>query len=191
MSRSISRIVFNPRQWGGVLLACCTTVLVALAMPVRLPEGDARTDPSNVLPEDMANVVPEDLDAFLVSQRWGVSLNARAGPDTQDEPAINPALAAMSYVGLITAKGQRVVLLALPNGEIVRMVAGDTLPDGRTLVAVTDNSLTLKGDGLSEAVLTLFPRIRTDHQTPDPGGPERGEGSPEDAARTTVVSGSR
>ena len=187
----MSKIVFNPRQWGGVLLACCATMLVALAMPVRLPEGGARTDPSNSLPEDRVDVGPEDLDAFMASRRWGVSLNERAAPVKQDVPAINPALAEMGYVGLIAAKDQRAVLLALPEGEIVRMVPGDTLPDGRLLVSVTDNSLTLKGDGLSEDVLTLFPRIRTDHQAPgarDPGG---GEGSPEDVARATAASGSR
>ena len=187
--------VFNPRQWGGVLLACCTTVLVALAMPVRLPEGGTRMDPSNIHPEDRVDVAPEDLDAFLASRRWGVSLNeSRAvgiAPAKQADPAINPALAELGYVGLIAAKNQSAVLLVLPAGEIVRMAPGDTLPDGRILVSVTDNSLTLKGDGLSEAVLTLFPRIRTDHQTPDPGGPEGGEGSPEDAARATAVSGSR
>ena len=187
----MSKIGFNPRQWGGVLLACCTTMLVALAMPVRLPEGGARTDPSNSLPEDRVDVVPEDLDAFLASERWGVSLNERAAPAKQDAPAIDPVLAEMRYVGLIAAQDQRAVLLALPDGEIVRLVPGDTLPDGRLLVSVTDNSLTLKGDGLSEDVLTLFPRIRTDHHAPDPGGPGGGAGRPEDAAHATAVSGLR
>ena len=187
----MSKIVFNPRQWGGVLLACCTTMLVALAMPVRLPEGGARTDPSNSLPEDRVAVVPEDLDAFLASQRWGVSLNERAAPAKQDAPAINPAIAEMRYVGLIAAQDHSAVLLALPDGKIVRLVPGDTLPDGRLLVSVTDNSLTLKGDGLSEDMLTLFPRIRTDHPTPDPGGPGGGAGRFEDAAHATAVSGSR
>ena len=184
-------IVFNPRPWGGVLLACCVTAFVALAMPVHLPERDARRDPSNVLPEDRVDVGSEDLDAFMASRRWGVSLNERAAPARQDEPAINPALVKMGYVGLIAGKDQSVVLLALPEGEIVRMVLGDTLPDGRILVSVTDNSLTLQGDGPSEDVLTLFPRIRTDHPAPDAGSPGDGAGSSEDATRATAVSGSR
>ena len=187
----MSKIVFNPRQWVGVLLACCATMLVALAIPVHLPEGGARTDPSNSLSEDRVDVMPEDLDAFMASRRWGVSLNERTAPVKQDVPAINPALAEMGYVGLIAAKDQRAVLLALPEGEIVRMAPGDTLPDGRLLVSVTDNSLTLKGDGLSEDVLTLFPRIRTDHPTPDADGPGGGAGRPENAARAAAVSGSR
>ena len=184
-------IVFNPRPWGGVLLACCVTAFVALAMPIHLPEGDARTDPSNVLPEDRVDVGSEDLDAFMASRRWGVSLNERAAPARQDEPAINPALAKMGYVGLIAGKDQTAVLLASPGGEIVRMMPGDTLPDGRILVSVTDNSLTLQGDGPSEDVLTLFPRIRTDHPAPGAGSPGDGAGSSEDATRATAVSGSR
>ena len=184
-------ISFNPRPWGGGLLACCVTAFVALAMPIHLPEGGARTDPSNVLPEDRVDVGPEDLDAFMASRRWGVSLNERAAPARQDEPAINPALVKMGYVGLIAGKDQSVVLLALPEGEIVRMVPGDTLPDGRILVSVTDNSLTLQGDGLSEDVLALFPRIRTDHPAPGAGSPGDGAGSSEDATRATAVSGSR
>ncbi len=184
-------IVFNPRPWGGVPLACCVTAFVALAMPVRMPEGDARRDPSTILPEDRVDVAPENLDAFMASRRWGVSLNEHAAPARQDEPAINPALVKMGYVGLIAAQDQSAVLLALPEGEIVRMMPGDTLPDGRILVSVTDNSLTLKGDGLSEDVLTLFPRIRTDHPAPGAGGPGGGAGSSEDATRATAVSGSR
>ena len=164
---------------------------VALATPVHLPEGGARTDPSNALPEGGVDVGPEDLDAFMASRRWGVSLNERAAPARQDEPAINPALVKMGYVGLIAGKDQNVVLLALPEGEIVRMMPGDTLPDGRILVSVTDNSLTLKGDGLSEDVLTLFPRVRTDRPALDAGGPGRGAESFEDATRATAVSGSR
>ena len=54
---------------------------------------------------------------------------------------------------------ERAVLLALPQGEIVRMLPGDTLPDGRILVSVADNSLTLKGEGGPAEVLTLFPRL--------------------------------
>ena len=128
----------------------------------------------------------------MASRRWGVSLNEqRTPPAEQDESAINPALVKLGYVGLIAAENQAAVLLALPEGEIVRMVPGDTLPDGRSLVSVTDNSLTLQGDGPSEDVLTLFPRIRTDHATPDASGPGGRAGSSEGAPRATAVSGSK
>ena len=160
-------MILDRRRWGGALLVCFATALVALETPVRLSEGGARTDPADILPEEVVEVAPEDLGAFLASRRWGASLNelreasvAPAEPPNQDERAINPALAEMGYVGLIVAKDQNAVLLASPEGGIVRMAPGDRLPDGRTLVSVTDNSLTLKGDGLPEEVLTLFPPIQ-------------------------------
>ena len=62
------------------------------------------------------------------------------------------------------------MLLETPQGGVARFAPGDALPDGRTLVSVTDNSLTLKGDDLPEEVLTLFPPVRS--------GPLKGDGSP-------------
>ena len=153
------------RRWGGALLAGCVTALIALEVPVRLPEGDATPDPANLLTEELPEVAPEDLGAFMASRRWGTSLNeireVRVTEAEPVEPALNPVLVKMGYVGLIVAGDQSAVLLALPDGGITRMVPGDTLPDGRTLVSVTDNSLTLQGDGRPEEVLMLFPRFRT------------------------------
>ena len=51
------------------------------------------------------------------------------------------------------------VLLALPEGDVVRMLPGDTLPDGRILVSATDNDLTLRSDDGRSEVLTLFPPL--------------------------------
>ena len=65
----------------------------------------------------------------------------------------------MGFVGLIAVQDERAVLLALPEGEIVRKLPGETLPDGRILVSVADNSLTLKGEGGPAEVLTLFPPL--------------------------------
>ena len=156
------------RRWAGATLAGFAAVLAALQMPVHLPEAATATDPSDLLPEEVAEAVPEDLDAFLASRRWGVSLNelreASAAPVEPSEPeerSVNPILVEMGYVGLIAANGQSAVLLASPEGGVLRMEPGDLLPDGRTLVAVDDNSLTLKGEGQPAEVLTLFPRART------------------------------
>ena len=186
MSRSINRLL-SPLQWGGVLLACLTTLIVALVMPVRLPETDVGMEPSNILPEDMAEVAPEDLSAFLASERWGVPINESEEvgdtPVKQDAPLLNVVLVEMGYVGLVAVKDQRFVLLALPEGNIVRLSPGDTLPDGRILVSVTDNRLILRGGDLSEEVLTLFPRIRPDHSAPDTGGSGSGVGRVEDPPR--------
>lgn len=163
----MSRTVPGGRWWSGGLLAWVAAVLVALQAPVRLPEGGASVDPPGALPAPAADAAPEDLDAFLAMRRWGVSLNehreaaaAPAEPPGQEEPAVNPILAEMGYVGLIVERDRSAVLLASPEGEVARLAPGDTLPDGRILVSVTGNSLTLKVEGRPEEVLTLFPRVR-------------------------------
>ena len=161
------------RRWGRTLPACVAllflAVLAALAAPVRLPEGAAMRDPSDVLPEPVAEAAPEDLRAFLASRRWGVSLDelreAAAPEPPKEAPAVNPILAEMGYVGLIVTNGRSAVLLASPEGGVARVAPGDTLPDGRTLVSVTGNDLTLKREGMPEEVLTLFPPV-------PPSGPD-------------------
>lgn len=156
------------RGLGVALLVWFATALAALETPVRLSEGSTGTDPSDVLPEEVGEVAPEDLGAFLASRRWGVSLDelreAAAPPPpppTPEEPAINPVLAEMGYIGLIVAGDESAVLLKSPEGGVVRMAPGDVLPDGRTLASITGNSITLKGEGVPEEVLTLFPPPRT------------------------------
>ena len=167
------------RRWGRTLPACVAllflAVLAALAAPVRLPGEAAMQDPSDVLPDPVAGAAPEDLRAFLASRRWGVSLDelreADAPEPIEEAPAVNPILAEMGYVGLIVANGRRAVLLASPEGGVARVAPGDTLPDGRTLVSVTDNDLTLKGEDMPEEVLTLFPPVLPDEPA-RPDGPE-------------------
>ena len=154
------------RLCGGALLAAGAVIAAALAMPVPLSEGVAATDPAERLPEAPFEAAPEDLGAFLEIRRWGPP-PAAPEPEAVEEatPALNPILAEMGFVGLIAVQDERAVLLALPEGEIVRMLPGDTLPDGRILVSVADNSLTLAGEGGPAEVLTLFPRL------PAPGPP--------------------
>ena len=180
------------RWWGGALLACLAAVLAALTMPVHLPEGSTDTESSSALPEDTAESAPEDLGAFLDSRRWGASLReileaeaAKARQAERPGPTINPALAKMGFVGLIVTQGQSAVLLESPEGGVARFAPGDTLPDGRTLVSVTDNSLTLKGDDRPEEVLTLFPRVRSEPLIGDDSAPAGGADDGVDAAPRT------
>ena len=135
----------------------------------RAPSGDGcGHGPVTALPEGTVEAAPEDLSAFLELRRWGA-------PPEEPEPALHPVLAAMGFVGLIATQGERSVLLSLPEGEIVRMLPDDALPDGRILVSVTDNSLTPKGEGQPAEVLTLFPRLPTaSTPLPAPDGPQGG-----------------
>ena len=149
------------RRAAVVLLAGGATLAVALAMPVTLPEAGRTAESGDVLPEALPGPEPEDLGAFLESRRWGVFAEEKAEeePPPPEEPALNPALAKMGFVGLIVSGDESAVLLESPEGGITRVAPGETLPDGRTLVSVADNHLTLKGEGVPEEVLTLFPPV--------------------------------
>ena len=158
------------RRAAVVLLAGGATVAAALATPVTLPEAGRARDPGDLLPEALPEPEPEALGALLESRRWGVFVEEKAAeePPPPEEPALNPALARMGFVGLIVTGEESAVLLGSPEGGITRVVPGETLPDGRTLVSVTDNHLTLKGEGVPEEVLTLFPPVPA-------ASPERGD----------------
>ena len=103
---------------------------------------------------------PEDLDAFLENTRWGVSLREIfeqvAG---QEQRSVNPILKEMGYVGLISTLESNEVLLLMPEGGTQRLTIGDSLPDGRELVAIDENSLTLKDAKQNHEVLVLFPEL--------------------------------
>ncbi len=161
------------RRWLLAGLACCATIAAAYATPVHVPEVDVtvRSAPVDALSSHVAALAAgEDLGSLLASRRWGnvqPSSKEPVEPSTsnpQSAPRINPELLKMNFVGLITVQDQRTVLLAVPNVGIERFVAGDTLPDGRVLVSVTDNSLTIKAEDLPEEELLLFPSIANDAQ---------------------------
>ena len=149
--------------WRGAilfLLAGGATAAAALAMPVHLPELGAGADPGELLLDEVAEPAPEELGAFLESRRWGAFVEEKAEePPPPDEPSLNPVLARMGFVGLIVSGEASAVLLESPEGGVTRVAPGGTLPDGRVLVSVTDNRLTLKGEGMPEEVLTLFPPV--------------------------------
>ena len=171
-STILERVTAWPRALGryrGPLLAALAgllgVVLVALAVPVRLPEAGGPGGGPGSLDDDIPGVAEgEDLSAFLSNRRWGVSLAelAAAAAAANEDIEMTAELAAIGFVGLMVEGGEHAVLLVLPDGKIARLAGGDTLPDGRTLVSVTDNSLTLEGGEQQQEVLRLFPRVRTE-----------------------------
>ncbi|MDD9997446.1 MAG: hypothetical protein OXQ89_06830 [Rhodospirillaceae bacterium] len=150
----------------GIVLAA------ALAIPVTLPHAGSsggRDAAMGALPDGALQA--EDLSAFLTSSRWGVVLQdiideeaAAAAAAAQAALAIEMTreLAEIGFVGLMVESREYAVLLVMPDGKIARLAGGDTLPDGRTLVSVTGNSLTLEGSEGQQDVLPLFPRLRTE-----------------------------
>ncbi len=107
------------------------------------------------------------LDGFLAMPRWGrpaydaerARLEAEAAAAAAAAATgLNPELARLGVVGITASAGSRAVLLTRPGGT-VRLVDGDSLPDGRVLVSVTANALVLEtADGLREELL-LFHRL--------------------------------
>ena len=154
------------------LAAVAVVLLAALAVPVGLPDAGAAAarDPAlSRAPGQAAQA--EDLSAFFAGRRWGVALQdlideaaaaAAAAARAAREIEITRELAEIGFVGLMVEPREYAVLLVLPDGRISRLGGGDTLPDGRTLVSATDNSLTLEGSDGQQDVLPLFPRVRTE-----------------------------
>ena len=69
-------------------------------------------------------------------------------PPPPDEPAVNPALARIGFVGLIVTGDERAVLLRTPGGAIARVRPGQVLPDGRALFDQVKAAPTRDGDRL-------------------------------------------
>ena len=174
---------------GAAVLA---TVLAAFAIPPGVSGGDATTNGAIGLAGDLTPAPPEDLSRFIGSDRWGISLEEvleDVAAENLSRRGLNPVLRRMGFLGLIEVGDATAVLLADPEldgGGIIQLAPGDTLPDGRVLTSVTDNSITLTsnpagltatesgtdpepgnaGTGTRQEVLLLFPRGETD---PAPG----------------------
>ena len=167
------------RTARGIVVAVCAaiaaTVLAAFAIPPGVSGGDAASDGSSGLAGDLPPSAPEDLSSFVGSVRWGVSLEdvlATIAAEDRARRGLNPALKRMGFLGLIESGDATAVLLASPKpdgGGIIELAPGDTLPDGRVLTSVTDNSITLTSSsegagatGTHQDVLLLFPRGEAD-----------------------------
>ena len=168
--RDVARRYRMPLTAAAAALAI--VLAAALAVPVSLPHAGAaggRSGSVGALPGGAVHA--EDLSAFLSSSRWGVVLQdiideeaaaAAAAARAALEIEMTRELAEIGFVGLMVEPREYAVLLVMPDGKIARLAGGDTLPDGRTLVSVTGNSLTLAGSEGQQDVLPLFPRVRTE-----------------------------
>lgn len=154
------------RRWLAlVLLACVAVALVAALLPVRGSDGASAAGPGGRLPAGVALPAP-DLAPFLTNRRWGVSvLEERRKRQAQEEerqteasePQPTTPLQAIGFVGVAVNARESAVLLALPEGEVVRRVAGEALADGRVLVAVRGDALVLERENGERETLLLFP----------------------------------
>ena len=144
----------------GALGICAAALIGALAIPVGLPDA-ATANARGILGDSLAVAPAEDLSAFAHSDRWGgltyeeLEAQRRAAEAGANADAANRDR--MGFVGTTATPDDRVVLLTLPGGEVARIPAGGTLPDGRKVSDVTDTTAILSDPG-GEEELELFPR---------------------------------
>ena len=158
-------------RWPAVpiLLATLAVAIAGLAIPVAPSAGTSDRAGRSTLPGQTLGSAPaEDLAGFLAIDRWGAPATQEEAEPVEEpvDPAgLNPALQGIGFIGVTFMEDEYVVLLNLsavtrqgPQGTqqeleagSVRLRAGDALPDGRRLVAVSADSLTLANlDGEQE-----------------------------------------
>lgn len=166
---------------AGLLVA---TVAAALALPVGQRETvGAVQQPQAEDALAAAATAVEDLTPLLDSVRWGTSLRealaaaaqaaASQTASTAAPAAVDASAAALSdvrFVGYIAAPTHRAALLALPDGQVVRVAPGESLRDGRAVASVSDRTLTLTTTDDGAQVLPLFPPIQVPSLRSDADG---------------------
>ena len=149
-------------RWPAVpiLLATLVVAIAGLAIPVDTSVGTSGPASRSPLPGGTTDVAPaEDLTGLLAIDRWGAPATPEEEPveEPVDPAGLNPALQGIGFIAVTFMEDEYAVLLNLSavtrqsrqdtqvelEAGLVRLLAGDTLPDGRRLVAVSPDSLTL------------------------------------------------
>ena len=155
----------KPRRWarhplGPVLLAAFVFAVIGLSVPPF--SADETGGPELGGGVSTTQLAPtEDLAPFRTMSRWGTDIQSVEDPQTatdQSVTGLNPELVKLGFIGLILTAEENAVRLTDPGGRVLRLTNGDSLPDGRTLVSVTDNALTLEDAQGQRQTLVLFPR---------------------------------
>ena len=149
-------------RWPAVpiLMATLVVAIAGLVIPVDTSAGTSERA-SRPLSDQASDSAPaEDLTGFLAIDRWGAPATHEEVEQVEEpvDPAgLNPALQGIGFIGVTFMEDEYAVLLDLsavtrqdPQGTqtelqagLVRLEAGESLPDGRRLVAVSPDSLTL------------------------------------------------
>lgn len=186
--RAAKRILRYRPPLALAVAGCVATAVAAWLWPLSPPPANPQSLGAAFDAPLPGKPAAEDLTAFLASTRWGMSLADRreqaAGATPQaaasSAAAINPELARVGLFAVTVHAGEYAVLMALPDDESRRLHPGDVLRDGRTLVAVDGNSVTLRDATGAEAKLVLFPKASVaeaaaDAQVSTPAPPPEGE----------------
>lgn len=148
------------------LTPIAVAALVFAAIGISLPPRSTADNVGSGLGSDrsMVQLVPTpDLAAFRTMSRWGTDI--QSVEEAQNASAagaslgLNPELVKLGFIGLTLTPSENMVFLTHQDGHTVHLTDGDTLPDGRTLVSVTENALTLEDATGEWETLVLFPRL--------------------------------
>lgn len=153
-----------------VLLAAIAFALIGLALPPLSSDAGAGA------PLDGGRATgplapPEDLAPFRTMSRWGTDIQSLEDAPADERPVptgLNPELVKLGFIAVSLSAAEQAVLLTHPDGHAIRLVGGDSLPDGRTLVSVTANALTLEDATGQRETLVLFPRLSADGADQEP-----------------------
>ena len=168
VAHALPPAVRRRRPLALVALAALLGALAGALAPVggSVENADAAAGGAEGLP-GAAPLPKPDLTPFLTNRRWGYSLlDERRKRDEREaaeraaqeaEPTNLTPLQAIGFVGIALNTAERAVLLTLPDGQVVRRVAGEALADGRVLAAVREDALVLEGANGQRETLLLFP----------------------------------
>ncbi|MDE0420334.1 MAG: hypothetical protein OXK76_05510 [Gammaproteobacteria bacterium] len=155
------------RKAAPLILAAVLFAAIGAAWPLSgSPPPPAPPGPLEISAATSAHT--EGLDGFLAMTRWGTPPYdpERARREEEErrrlagqQGGINPELAKLGVIGITSVASRHAVRLRKSGGAIVRLVDGDTLPDGRVLVSVAANSLVLQDAQGEPEELHLFSRV--------------------------------
>ena len=163
-------------RWPAVplFLGVAVAAVAGLLIPVSPAGTDTDHATRSILAANAPDAPPaEDLTGFLAIDRWGAPA-VEEDPEPVEEPQepaeLNPALQGIGFVGVTFMEDEYAVLLNLAAASrnrwqvadpdlqtgMVRLVGGDTLPDGRELVSIAADSVTLVLPNAEHERLLLF-----------------------------------
>lgn len=154
-----------------LLLACVVVVLAGALVPVGGSVPGVAGGAAGRLPAGVAVPKRPDISAFLANRRWGVSLleERQRRQEQQDagrqtvEPSALSALQALGFVGVAVNAAEQAVLFTSPEGDVIRVLAGDALADGRVLVSVRQDAVVLQRANAQRETLLLFPKAAAEN----------------------------
>lgn len=135
--------------------------IIVLAWFSPLPNTNSELSTPNDLMGSQSRIIDEELANSLLSlRRWGGGGNAANG----SAEGVG-RFADIVFHGFIAKSSGNVALVQLPSGNLLHVQIGDTLPDGRKVLEISDVLMLQKIEASAEPELDkiyLFPNVKSD-----------------------------